>query len=136
MPDSDKAPGQAVKQEPADELNGGNRDLFGAIFLAVFNREGHPAVFKLFNATVGNRHAVGVACQVFQNVIGAFDRISHGDDPVFFIQSGFKLLVLIAGKLEILPPAASFHMLHELSAKNQRQRLLVKEIVALYGPPG
>jgi len=32
MPDSDKAPGQAVKQEPADELNGGDRDLFGVIF--------------------------------------------------------------------------------------------------------
>ena len=40
MPDSDKARGQAVKQEPADELDGGYRDLFGAIFLAVFNREG------------------------------------------------------------------------------------------------
>jgi len=60
MPDSDKAPAQAVKQEPADELDGGYRDLFGAIFLAVFNHEGHHAVFKLFNATVGNRHTVSV----------------------------------------------------------------------------
>ena len=87
-----------MEQKAPDELDGGDRERFSAPFLSVFICEGHHGVFEFLDATVGNRHPVSVACQVFQNMIGLFHWITHIDNPVFFIQSGFKLFVLIAGK--------------------------------------
>jgi len=95
MPDSDKALGQAVKQKPSDEFNGSYRDLFAPIFLSVFDVEGHHTVFKRRDSTVGNSDPVGIACQVFQNVFRPFDRITHIDNPLFFIQPGSQLFVSI-----------------------------------------
>ena len=85
MPDSDKSLGQAVKQEPSDELNGSYRDLFNTVFLSIFRFESHHTVFKTSDTTIGNSDPVGVARQVFQNVFRPFDRIAHIDNPLFFI---------------------------------------------------
>ena len=135
MPDSDKSLGQAVKQEPSDELNGSYRDLFCLIFLSIFDFESHHAVFKRHDTTVCNSDPVGIARQVFQNVFRPFDRITHIDNPFFLIQPGFKLFVFTTGKFKILTLAGPAHKVHELAAKNQRQRLLVKKIVAFAGCP-
>ncbi len=120
MPDFDEAPGQAMKQKPPDELDGGDRDLFSPFFLSIFDVEGHHPVFKRHDTTVGNRDPVGIACQVLKNVIRSFDRITDIDNPLFLIQSGLQLFVLIAGKLEIPTLTGPFHMVHELAPKNQR----------------
>jgi len=135
MPDSDKPPGEAVEQEPPDELDGRYGDLFCPVFLSVFDLEGHHAIFKGGDATVGNSDPVGIACQVLQNVFRAVDRITHIDDPIFFIQPSFQPVVLIAGKLDVPMLTGRAHTVHELAAKDQRQRLLVKKIVALAGCP-
>jgi len=124
-----------VKQEPSDELDGGDRDLFSPFLLSVFDTEGHHPVFKRRDTTIGNRNPVGIASQVLKNVFRPLDRITYIDNPLFFIQPGFQLFVFIAGKLEILTLSGMAHMVHELAPKNQRQCLLVKKIVAFAGCP-
>ena len=63
MPDSDKSLGQAVKQEPSDELNGSYRDLFCSIFLSIFDFEGHHTVFKRHDPTVCNSEIGRASCR-------------------------------------------------------------------------
>jgi len=89
VPDSDKSLGQAVQQEPADELNRSYRDLFCSIFLSIFDFKGHHTVFKRRDTTVSNRDPMGIACQVFQNMFRSFDWIPYIDNPFFLIQLGF-----------------------------------------------
>ena len=92
MTDSDKPTGQRVQQEPSDKLCGCYRDWLCAVLLTVFNAKGNPAVFKRVDATVCNRHPVGVACHIFKHLLGLFDRIAYIDNPVFGIQLVFELV--------------------------------------------
>ena len=89
MPDSDKSPGQAVEQKPSDKFHRSDGDRFGAVFFSVFGAKGHHGVFEGFDAAVGNRHPVGVASQIFKDVLGLFDRIAHRDHPCFGKQGVF-----------------------------------------------
>ena len=68
MPDSDKAPWQAVQEKPPDKLHSRDGDSVYSLFFAIFGREGYHAVFKFFDPAVGNGHPMGIACQVFDNM--------------------------------------------------------------------
>ena len=68
--DSDQAGGQAVQQEPADKLHRADGDRLGAIFLSIFRAKGDSAVLKGLDTAVGDGHAVGVAGQVVQDLLG------------------------------------------------------------------
>ena len=135
MTDSDKPFWKAVEQEPTDELDGRYGDEFLAVLLSVFDLEGDHGVFKVSDAAVGNSDPVSIACQVFKDVVWAIDRIPHIDDPVFFIQPGFELFILIAWELDVAMLTGGAHALHELAAKDQRQGVFVKKIVSLAGCP-
>jgi hypothetical protein len=99
--------------------------------IVVFNVEGYHPAFERRNATVCDRYPVGIGCQVIKDMLGPFDRIAHIDNPPLFIQPGFELLVLTIGKLKMFTLTGPFHMVDELAAKDQRQGLLVKKILAL-----
>lgn len=63
MPDPDKALGQAVKQEPADELHSRYRERFRSIFFSILIGEGHHPFLKRPDAAVGIEFLVpGVQC--------------------------------------------------------------------------
>ena len=57
MPDSDKTPGQAVQEESANKFHRRDDDGFCFLLLSVFGAKGDYAVFKLFDAAVGNGHS-------------------------------------------------------------------------------
>ena len=54
MPDSNKAFWETVQEEPPDKLYRRDGDCFCPFFLTVFNGKEYHAVFKLFDAAVGN----------------------------------------------------------------------------------
>ena len=83
MPDADKAAGQDVKQEAAQELMGGNgHDLLLAAVSVVSPTEGDAIVFEVQETMVGDGDAVGVAGQVLENVFRSAERRLGIDDPI------------------------------------------------------
>ena len=83
VPDADKATGQDVKQEAAQELMGGNgHDLLLAAVGIVPPTEGDAIVFEGHEAMVGDGDAVGVAGQVVENVFGAAEGRLGVDHPI------------------------------------------------------
>ena len=120
MADSDKAPGQAVQEEPSDELHRAEGDRLGTFFLAVLGAEGDRGVFECFDAAVCDRNPVRIAGQIFEDMFRAFDRIAHADHPVFGKKCVFQWLKLIAFKFKFLTVAGLVHELHELTAEDQR----------------
>ena len=83
MPDSDKALWQTVQKKAPDKLHSRDGDYFGPFFLTVLCGEGYHAVFEFFYAAVGNGYSMGVACQVFQDMFRAFDRLADTDQLLF-----------------------------------------------------
>ncbi len=67
-----------MQEKAPDKLYRRDGDCFCALFLSVLGGEGHHAIFKFFDATVGNGHPVGIACQVFENMFWALDRETTG----------------------------------------------------------
>ena len=117
MPDSDKAPWQAVQEEPADKLHRRDGDRVYSLFFSIFGREGHHAVFKVFDPAVGNGHPVGIACQIFQNMFRTLDRLAYTDHPALFIQHVPEVVIGPACKFDVAGFADMLHFLNELTAK-------------------
>ena len=83
MADADQAVRQNVKQEPAQELMGGNcQDLLLAAVGIIPPTEGDAIVFKSHEPMVRDGHAMGVAGQVVEDMLGAAERWLGVDDPV------------------------------------------------------
>ena len=120
MSDFDKPFGQAVKQEPSDKLHGTDGDWFCAIFLSVFGSKGYHTVFERFDARICNRHPVGIACQIFKNIVSSFDRVADTDDPFFCKKCVFEVLIGISVKLKLVSLAGLAHIIDELAAEDQR----------------
>ena len=73
MPDSDKTFWETVQKEPSNKLHRRDGDRFCSLFLSIFSGEGHLAVFKFFDAAVGNGHPVGVAGKIFEDLLWALE---------------------------------------------------------------
>ena len=105
MPDSDKALRQAVQEEPSNKLHCGDCDRFHLVFLPVFGGEGYHAVFKFFDAAVGNGHPMGIACKIFKDMFRAFYGITQKNPvKVYYLTYSdtmqTRAMKLIATKLE------------------------------------
>ena len=116
--DSDKTAWQAVQEEAPDKLYGRDGDCFCAFFLSVLGGEGHHAVFKFFDAAVGNGHPVGIASQVFENMFRALDRVANTDHPIFCIQHILEVGIGLACKSERTGFADMIKAFDELGSKN------------------
>ena len=118
MPDSDKAFWETVQKKAPDKLHSRDSDRFCPLFLSVLGGEGDHTVFKFFDAAVGNGHPVSIACQVFEDMFRALDRLAYTDHPVFCIQHFFEVTVSSACKFECTGFADMLKALHELTAKD------------------
>ena len=119
MADSDQAGGQAMQQEPADKLHRADGNRLGAIFLSIFRAKSDHAVLKGLDAAVGDRHAVGVAGQVVQDLLRVFNRIAHTAPPVFGKQGVLQGLIPLGCAFKFFTLAGAVQKLHELAAEDQ-----------------
>ena len=118
MPDSDKTPWQAVQEEPSDKLHSRDGDGFCPLLLSVFGTEGDHAVFKFFDAAVGNGHPMGIACQVLKNIFRTLDRLAYTDHPALFIQHVPEVVIGPTCKMDHTGFADLLQFLHEFTAKD------------------
>lgn len=82
MPDPDKTGGEYVHEESADELV--CRDNDGSVacgIMIVSGFEYDPAVGQIRDAAIGDGHAVGVAADVVEKLLGASERLLAVNDP-------------------------------------------------------
>ena len=63
---------------------------------------------------------MGIACQIFKNIFGPFDRIADTDDPIFFKKCVLEFLIDVSGKLKLVTLAGLTHIINELAAEDQR----------------
>ena len=81
VPDTDEAAGEDVQEEAAEELIGfEGHDLDGVAVGVVLPAQAHDALVEADETVVGKRHAVGVAPEVGQHLLGAGEgrfRIHH-----------------------------------------------------------
>ena len=103
MPDSDKPLGQAVQQEPSDELHraDGDTDSVRFFFRSLALKVTMPSVKRLDTA-VCNSHPVRVACQVLKDMFGLIDRIAHTDHPFFCKKRVLEFSIRISDKPEFV----------------------------------
>ena len=134
MPYSNKSLWQAVKQEPADKFNRRDRDGYGFIFLSILGVKGHLVAVKGSDAAVGNCHPVGISGQILQDPFGLLNRFSDTDDPRMGIEFIFERLVSLA-KTQFSATHGTGQMVNELAAKDQRERLLVEQVMVLTRDP-
>ena len=83
--DAHEAFGQHVKKETAKKLHG--IESTGALPVTMFiilPPEADGSMLKRDKALIGNGHAVGVACQVLEDLLGPSKRWLGVDDPVSF----------------------------------------------------
>ena len=72
MSDANQAAGQDLQQEAAQELmSGDGHDLVLAAVSVIPPAEGDAIIFEGHEAMVGDGHAMGVARQVVENLLGA-----------------------------------------------------------------
>ena len=83
---------------------------------------------------VGNGHTVGVAGQIFKDVLRSLNRVSHTDNPLMFVKLLFETMVFPAHLYFLLAdgPGEAFD---ELPAEDQREGLLVEQIVVFAWDP-
>jgi hypothetical protein len=77
-----KALRENVHQEAPNELLGGKGHGLALVIVAiVLPRETHPSVLDVEYAIIGDRHAVGIACDVPENLFRPVERSFGVDDP-------------------------------------------------------
>ena len=83
---------------------------------------------------VGDGHAVGVAGQVFKDVLRLLNGFPHADNPLVFVKLLFEAMVFPAHLYFLLAdgPGEAFD---ELPAEDQREGLLVEQIVVFAWDP-
>jgi hypothetical protein len=81
--DTDKAGGQNMQQERSQELLGGERHPPLLIPVRIiFPAEGNLVLVEGDETVVGNGHAMGVASEIAQHMMGTAERWLGIDDPV------------------------------------------------------
>jgi hypothetical protein len=81
--DADKAAGQDVEQETAQELLRRERHVFVLISVGIIlPAESNLVMFESHEATVGDGHAMGVAGEITQHRMGTAEGWLGVDDPV------------------------------------------------------
>ena len=83
---------------------------------------------------VGDGHAVGVPGQVFKDVLRSLNGFPHTDNPFVFIKLLFEVMVFFANVYFLLPDGAG-EAVDELPAEDQREGLLVEQIVVFAWDP-
>ena len=79
--------GDQVKQEAANEFMGiEGHGLFSVVIFSIPVTEGDFSVVGRENPIIGERHAVGVATEVVEDMDGRSERFFGIDDPGFFSQ--------------------------------------------------
>ena len=82
MTNTDKALGNHVEQEAADKFVGiEGHGLFSVLIFSVPVTEGDFSVVGRENPIIGQRHAVGVAAEVVEDMDGGSERFFGIDDP-------------------------------------------------------
>jgi len=71
MPDAVKSVGQAMQQEPPDELVGLQGHVAWRVAMAIIlPAEGHAGVVSMHQSAAGDGDAVGIAAKIGQHVSG------------------------------------------------------------------
>jgi len=83
---------------------------------------------------VGDGHAVGVAGQVSKDVLRLLNGFPHTDNPLVFVKLLFEAMVLFAN-VHFLLTNGPCEAVDELPAKDQREGLLVEQIVIFAWDP-
>jgi hypothetical protein len=74
-----------MEQKAADEFVGiKGHGLFSVLIFSVPVTEGDLSVTGRENSIIGERHAMGVAAEVVQDMFGRAERFFGIDDPWFF----------------------------------------------------
>ena len=77
--------GDHVEQEAADEFMGiEGHGLFSVLIFSVPVTEGDLCVVGRENSIIGQRHAVGIAAEIVEDMGGGAKRLLRIDDPGFF----------------------------------------------------
>ena len=82
--------------------------------------------------TVGNGDPMGVAGNVLEYVIRFFYRLPHADNPFVSVEFIFKQFVSVA-ESDFTAFNRTCQKVNELAAEDQRQSLLVEQVVFLHG---
>ena len=99
--DADKAAGQDVEQETAQELLRRERHVFVLISVGIIlPAESNLVMLESHEAMVGDGHAMGVAGEIAEHMMGTAERWLGVDDPVLTeqgTQEGAKGLLVGQG---------------------------------------
>src|SRR5918995_1059534 len=90
MPDFDKAGGQDVQHESVDELDGVERQQL--LFISVGGippAKSNLTILHLNQTSVGDRHAMRIASQILEHMLGPAKRSLGIDDPFETSKPGF-----------------------------------------------
>ena len=85
-------------------------------------------------ARVGDGHAVGVTGQIFKDVLRSLNGVPHTDNPLMFVEPLFEAMVFSANLYFLLADGPG-EAVDELPAKDQREGLLVEQIVVFAWDP-
>jgi hypothetical protein len=83
---------------------------------------------------VGDGHTVGVPGQVFKDVLRLLNGFPHTDHPLVFVELLFEAMVFFA-HVHFLLSDGPGEAVDELPAKDQREGLLVEQIVVFAWDP-
>ena len=91
-------------------------------------------MIKGCDAAVGDSHPVGVTGNVFNYPMGFCDGLPDADYPFMGVQFSFKRQVAISeAELAVLNSATQ--IVDELAARDQRQGLLIEQVIFLARDP-
>lgn len=129
MSDLDKACGQDVLQEAADEFEGRQDHGSGLCGIArVAVSEGDVVAVDGRDASVGDGNAVCVASHVFHDVLGPVERLSAVDIPLLAVEGCQEALPGGVGiGLDVISVDSSFECVEELAPEEGAEDVDVNE---------
>lgn len=117
-----------MQQESPDELDGLYGDRHGFVCFSILCVEGHHPVIKGCDAAVSNGYPMSVTGNVFNNPVGFCDGLPDTDHPFMGVQFSFKRQVTIF-EAEFAALNSATQIVDELAAKDQRQGLLIEQVI-------
>jgi hypothetical protein len=122
-----EALGKDVEKEASEELDGvKGHGALSALLSVVLVAEGDLAVVEGEESLVGDGDAVGVAGEVFEDLLGTAEGGLGVDDP-FFVAQGFEKTFPGFGMLEILEPSVECEVVVVESALEMGEELSLKQ---------
>jgi len=83
---------------------------------------------------VGDGHTVGVAGQIFKDVLRSLNGVPHTDNPLVFVKLLFEARVFSANVYFLLADGPG-EAVDKLTTKDQRKGLLVEQVVVFAWDP-